>query len=113
MERGRHELLERRSELEEELADTHIDLRLVRSELVTHQEDLEGIIQERDSLRSEKAAYLQSHEREADLEEQLLVQKRFFEEQLRKLQEKMLEASKSMRKGGSRSASSKLRDDHA
>jgi len=85
MERGRHELLERRSELEEELADTHIDLRLVRSELVTHQEDLEGIIQERDSLRSEKAAYLQSHEREADLEEQLLVQKRSFEEQLRKL----------------------------
>jgi len=83
MESGRHELLERQSELEESLEEIHDDLRVANEGLNSTQDVLEKAILERDTLRNQRKIYLLSSDREAQLDSKLLDQKRAFEDRLR------------------------------
>ncbi len=83
MEQGRHELLERQSELEESLEEALDDLTIQTEECASAKDLLEKAILERDTLRNQRSAYLQSSEREAELEAKLLEQKEIFEKRLK------------------------------
>mmetsp|Transcript_13866 Transcript_13866/g.32315 ORF Transcript_13866/g.32315 Transcript_13866/m.32315 type:complete len:446 (+) Transcript_13866:206-1543(+) len=83
MELGRHELLDRRSELEEALEEARDDLRRTWETLASTQATLEKAALERDTLRNQRQTYLLSSEREAKLETELSEQKKAFEDRLR------------------------------
>mmetsp|Transcript_19591 Transcript_19591/g.48781 ORF Transcript_19591/g.48781 Transcript_19591/m.48781 type:complete len:463 (-) Transcript_19591:269-1657(-) len=83
MEQGRHELLERQSELEESLEEALDDLTMQTEECASAKDLLEKAILERDTLRKQRSVYLQSSEREAELEAKLLDQKKAFEKRLK------------------------------
>lgn len=83
MESGRHELLNKRSELEESLEEVHDDLVVAHQELHTTKDLLEKAVLERNTLRTHRDTYLRSSERESFLEAKLLDQKKAFEDRLR------------------------------
>jgi len=83
MESGRHELLERQSELEGSLEEVHDDLTVTHEGLQSTSDLLEKAILERDTLRTQRSTYLRSSEREAQLESKLSEQKKAFEDRLR------------------------------
>jgi len=83
MEQGRHELLEHQSELEESLEEALDDLTIQTEECASAKNLLEKAILERDTLRNQRSAYLQSSEREAELEAKLLEQRNAFEKRLK------------------------------
>ena len=83
MEQGRHELLERQSELQDALDDALGERRMQSESLAKAEELLEKAILERDTLRDQRSAYLQSSEREAELEAKLAEQKAAFEKRLK------------------------------
>ena len=83
MEQGRHELLEHQSELEESLEEALDDLTMQTEECASAKDLLEKAILERDTLRNQRSVYLQSSERETELEAKLLDQKKAFEKRLK------------------------------
>lgn len=83
MEQGRHVLLERQSELQDALDDALAERTMQRESLAKAEELLEKAILERDTLRDQRSTYLQSSEREAELEAKLAEQKATFEKRLK------------------------------
>lgn len=83
MEQGRHELLERQSDLQDALDDALAERKMQSESLATAEELLQKAILERDTLRDQRSAYLQSSEREAELEAKLAEQKLNFEKRLK------------------------------
>jgi len=85
MESGRHQLLDRRSEQEESLEEARGELKRASEALASTRANLEKATLERDTLRNQRQTYLQSHEREAQLESKLAEQKKVFEDRLRNI----------------------------
>jgi len=89
LEKGRHDLLDQKSELEESFEQIHYDLEAAQEKLQSTQALLEKTITERDALRlSQDELKLQSKgksSREVDLECRLYDQRRLFESRLKDL----------------------------
>jgi chromosome segregation ATPase len=85
MESGRHELLERQSELEISVEEANDDRETAHQELVSAKVTLETALLERDTLRNQRSTYVLSSEQEAELEAKLIEQRTAFEDRLRKI----------------------------
>jgi len=79
MEKGRHNLLDQKSELEESFEEIHDDLEIAQVRLHEAEALLENTVLERNTLRTQRDAYLQSSEREEDLKCRMYEQQRAFE----------------------------------
>mmetsp|Transcript_52661 Transcript_52661/g.59590 ORF Transcript_52661/g.59590 Transcript_52661/m.59590 type:complete len:186 (-) Transcript_52661:337-894(-) len=83
MEKGRHDLLEHKSELEESFEEIQHDLEIAQERLHEAEALLEKAVLERNTLRTHRDTYLQSSEREAALVLRLYEQRRAFESRLK------------------------------
>lgn len=83
MEKGRHDLLEHKSELEESFEEIQHDLEIAQERLHEAEALLEKAVLERNTLRTHRDTYLQSSEREAALVLRLYEQRRSFESRLK------------------------------
>jgi len=83
LESGRHELLEKQSELQESLEEAQESGARASEELCSQSILLEQALSERDDLLQQNESYLKSHEREAELEAKLVAQQKAFEDRLR------------------------------